>query len=168
MDWPYLHYAQFTPKGHSLIMVYNYDIFYRLGPRTYESYRVTDDAIPGVIYNGIPDWLYEGNVSEWLFWSNCASCCELWWVMSETVNDTNNCWKSSVSYKKFFILIEEILSAPSAIWMSTDGYLMLFGSFNDSLVEEQKFPWYGTTSSSSGNTNLYPEIRSLRLVSLVY
>lgn len=62
MDWPYLHYAQFTPKGHSLIMVYNYDIFYRLGPRTYESYRVTDDAIPGVIYNGIPDWLYEGNV----------------------------------------------------------------------------------------------------------
>ncbi|XP_037042079.1 inactive dipeptidyl peptidase 10 [Bradysia coprophila] len=115
MDWPYLHYAQFTPKGHSLIMVYNYDIFYRLGPRTYESYRVTDDAIPGVIYNGIPDWLYE----------------------------------------------EEILSAPSAIWMSTDGYLMLFGSFNDSLVEEQKFPWYGTTSSSS-NTNLYPEIRSLR------
>lgn len=61
-----------------------------------------------------------------------------------------------------FLFTEEILSAPSAIWMSTDGYLMLFGSFNDSLVEEQKFPWYGTTSSSSGNTNLYPEIRSLR------
>ncbi len=49
--------------------------------------------------------------------------------------------------------------------MSSDGYLMLFGSFNDSLVDEQKFPWYGTTSQSSGNTNLYPEIRSLRLVS---
>lgn len=60
MDWPYLHYAQFTPKGHSLVMVYNYDIYYRLGPRTYQSYRVTEDAIPGIIYNGIPDWLYEG------------------------------------------------------------------------------------------------------------
>lgn len=48
--------------------------------------------------------------------------------------------------------------------MSTDGYLMLFGSFNDSMVEEQKFSWYGTTGSMSGNTNLYPEIRSLRLV----
>lgn len=60
MDWPFLHHAQFTPKGHSLIMVYNYDIYYRLGPRTYQSYRVTDDAMPGIIYNGIPDWLYEG------------------------------------------------------------------------------------------------------------
>lgn len=60
LDWPYLHHAQFTPKGHSLIMVYNYDIYYRLGPRTYQSFRVTDDAIPGIIYNGIPDWLYEG------------------------------------------------------------------------------------------------------------
>lgn len=60
MNWPFLHYAQFTPKGHSLVMVYNYDIYYRLGPRTYQSYRVTDDAIPGIIYNGIPDWLYEG------------------------------------------------------------------------------------------------------------
>lgn len=60
MEWPFLHYAQFTPKGHSLIMVYNYDIYYRLGPRSYQSYRVTDDAIAGVIYNGIPDWLYEG------------------------------------------------------------------------------------------------------------
>lgn len=60
MEWPYLHHAQFTTKGHSLIIVYKYDIYYRLGPRTYQSFRVTDDAIPGVIYNGIPDWLYEG------------------------------------------------------------------------------------------------------------
>lgn len=71
-------------------------------------------------------------------------------------------FKQTINFPNLFT--EEILSSPSAIWMSTDGYLMLFGSFNDSMVEEQKFPWYGTTSSTSGNTNLYPEIRSLRLV----
>lgn len=64
MEWPHLHHAQFTTKGHSLIIVYNYDIYYRLGPRTYQTYRVTNDAIPGIIYNGIPDWLYEGNLNR--------------------------------------------------------------------------------------------------------
>lgn len=58
--------------------------------------------------------------------------------------------------------LEELLSSPAAIWMSTDGYLMLYGSFNDSLVEEQRFSWYGTTNALSGNAYLYPEIRSLR------
>lgn len=61
INWPLLHHAQFTGKAHSLIMVYNYDIYYRLGPSTFQSYRVTADAVPGIIYNGIPDWLYEGN-----------------------------------------------------------------------------------------------------------
>lgn len=41
-------------------MVYNYDIYYRFGPRAHQSYRVTNTGIPGIIYNGIPDWLYEG------------------------------------------------------------------------------------------------------------
>lgn len=59
-EWPYLHHAQFAPEGHSLVMVYNYDIYYRRGPRSHQSYRVTSDAVPGVVSNGIPDWLYEG------------------------------------------------------------------------------------------------------------
>lgn len=60
IEWPLLNFAQFTPKGHSLIIIHNYDIYYRLGPKSYQSYRVTNDAIPGIIYNGVPDWLYEG------------------------------------------------------------------------------------------------------------
>lgn len=47
----------------------------------------------------------------------------------------------------------------TAIWLSNDGHLMLYGSFNDTSVMEQKFSWYGTTA---GTTNTYPEIRSLR------
>lgn len=59
-EWPFLLYAQFTPRGHSLVMVYNYDIYYKTGPKSAQSYRITKTAIPGIIYNGVPDWLYEG------------------------------------------------------------------------------------------------------------
>lgn len=42
--------------------------------------------------------------------------------------------------------------------MSADGHMLVFATFNDSLVEELRFPWYG----SSGEGRLYPDIRSLR------
>jgi hypothetical protein len=42
-------------------MVYNYDIYYKTGPKSVQSYRITSTGIPGTIYNGVPDWLYEGN-----------------------------------------------------------------------------------------------------------
>uniref|UniRef100_A0A1A9ZFA6 Venom dipeptidyl peptidase 4 n=1 Tax=Glossina pallidipes TaxID=7398 RepID=A0A1A9ZFA6_GLOPL len=138
-EWPYLHYARFTPYSNALILVYNYDIYYCQGARSQQVHRITRDAIPGIIYNGIPDWLYE----------------------------------------------EEILNSNNAIWMSHDGHMMLYASFNDSLVQEQHFAWYGTAgdsdsgvglfglgvgtlastlSGTSGHTDayLYPEIRSLR------
>lgn len=53
---------------------------------------------------------------------------------------------------------EEILGTNSAIWMSRDGMLMVFATFNDSLVEELRFPWYGSIKDG----RLYPDIRSLR------
>lgn len=115
-EWPYLLHAQFTPRGHSLVMVYNYDIYFRTGPNSQQVFRVTKTGVPGVIYNGIPDWLYE----------------------------------------------EEILSSNTALWMSNDGHLMVHASFNDTFVLEQNFAWFGTVNSATGNTNLYPEIRSLR------
>ena len=42
-------------------MVYNYDIYYLLSPRGEQSYRVTKTAVPGIISNGVTDWLYEGD-----------------------------------------------------------------------------------------------------------
>lgn len=51
-----------------------------------------------------------------------------------------------------------MISSNSALWMSKDGHMMLYATFNDSLVEEQKFPWYG----GGEEAYLYPEIRSLR------
>lgn len=65
--------------------------------------------------------------------------------------------------------VEEILGDDNAIWMSDDGYLMLYASFNDSLVQEQMFSWYGMDKNSWYNSDdneeralLYPEIKSVR------
>ncbi|KAH8333609.1 hypothetical protein KR059_001206, partial [Drosophila kikkawai] len=146
-EWPYLHFARFTPAGNAMVWVQGYDIYYRTEVRSPTVHRITHDAVPGVVYNGIPDWLYE----------------------------------------------EEILHANNAIWMSDNGQLMLYATFNDTHVQEQHFAWYGTTGSSGGaaaaaaaaaaagggggagtggnggsagtsnpHANLYPEIRSLR------
>ncbi|KAI7815344.1 DPP10, partial [Rhyzopertha dominica] len=109
---PYLLAAKWMEKGHGIVMVYDYDIYYRPSPTSHQWYRITNTAIPGVIGNGVPDWLYE----------------------------------------------EEFLYSNSALWPSPDGHMLLFATFNDTLVEELRFPWYG----SPGVDNLYPDIRSLR------
>lgn len=59
-EWPYLHFAHFTPHFNAIVLVYNYDIYYCQGARSQFVHRITRDAAPGVIFNGIPDWLYEG------------------------------------------------------------------------------------------------------------
>lgn len=59
---PYLLLAQWTPlNGHGLVMVQDYDIYYRTSPMSI-GYRVTNTAVPGILSNGVPDWLYEGKV----------------------------------------------------------------------------------------------------------
>lgn len=55
-------------------------------------------------------------------------------------------------------MAEEILGSNNALWMSSDGHMILYASFNDTLVEELQFPWYGSVSED----RLYPDIRSLR------
>lgn len=57
---------------------------------------------------------------------------------------------------------EHLLYTDPAIWMSSDGHLMLYGIFNNTLVEEQYYTWYGTTNSTTSQSNLYPEIRRIR------
>lgn len=113
IDWPYLLHAEFTPKGQAIVIVYDYNIHYKPSARSNQSYPLTKTQEWGIIYNGVPDWLYE----------------------------------------------EEILQSNKAIWLSNDGHLMLYGVFNDSLVQEQQYSWY---SNANGDINLYPEIRSLR------
>lgn len=55
-----LIHAEWAPRGHALVLVHEYDIYYKPNPRANTTYRVTRDAVPGQTYNGVPDWLYEG------------------------------------------------------------------------------------------------------------
>ena len=50
-------------------MVQDYDIYYKTSPTSSSEYRVTDTAVPGIVANGFPDWLYEGNPGD--FWKAC-------------------------------------------------------------------------------------------------
>lgn len=59
-DHPFLLLAQWAPKGHALVMVQDYNIFYRKTPTSHAGYKVTYSAVPGVVSHGVPDWLYEG------------------------------------------------------------------------------------------------------------
>lgn len=59
---PFLLDAAWAGRGSALLMVYDYDIYYKPAANATKSYRITNTAVPGVICNGIPDWLYEG---EW-------------------------------------------------------------------------------------------------------
>lgn len=45
-------------------MVQDYDIYFRPSPTSPHWYRITDTAVPGVISNGVPDWLYEGSTLQ--------------------------------------------------------------------------------------------------------
>lgn len=43
-------------------MISENDIYLRLTPAATEDIRLTDTGVPGVIYNGMPDWLYQEEV----------------------------------------------------------------------------------------------------------
>lgn len=44
-----------------MVVVHNGDIYYKGNPKDKKStLRLTYTGQPGVIFNGIPDWLYEG------------------------------------------------------------------------------------------------------------
>ncbi len=52
--------VKWSPAGHSFVFVYEGDIYYYPNPKQNKTFRLTSSARPGIIYNGIPDWLYEG------------------------------------------------------------------------------------------------------------
>ncbi|CAL8070496.1 unnamed protein product [Orchesella dallaii] len=60
--------VKWAPAGHAFVLIHEGDIFYYPNPKMNRTYRLTTSAQPGIIYNGIPDWLYE----EEIFGSNSA------------------------------------------------------------------------------------------------
>ena len=54
--------VQWVPGNeHSLVIVFRNDIYYIADIEKLENFvRVTSSGKDGIIFNGIPDWLYEG------------------------------------------------------------------------------------------------------------
>ncbi|XP_076291931.1 A-type potassium channel modulatory protein DPP6 isoform X2 [Lasioglossum baleicum] len=57
-----LQHAVWLGNTTGLLMISENDIYVRMGPSASEDARLTDTGVPGVIYNGVPDWLYQEEV----------------------------------------------------------------------------------------------------------
>ena len=72
-DNPEIQYISWAPKGHSLVMVCHYNIWYTSDPTT-SMVQVQDnlDGLENQIYNGIPEWAYEEEMlgsNNAIYWS---------------------------------------------------------------------------------------------------
>ena len=68
---PELVLAEWDTVGSGIVMVdARYNILYKKSVKDEEVHRITDDGVPGVIHNGVPDWVYEGNECSFLFIGN--------------------------------------------------------------------------------------------------
>lgn len=61
---PFLQHVVWAPKGNALAFVYRNDIYYKTSALTSHVYRITNTGQPGVVFNGVPDWLYEGKIRK--------------------------------------------------------------------------------------------------------
>ncbi|XP_069158727.1 venom dipeptidyl peptidase 4 isoform X2 [Procambarus clarkii] len=60
---PSLVLARWAPVGSGLVMVDDqYNIVYKRAANTPEVHRITDTGRPGLLYNGVPDWVYEEEI----------------------------------------------------------------------------------------------------------
>lgn len=51
---------------------------------------------------------------------------------------------------------EEFLKDGSAVWFAPDGKSLVYASFNDSMVGQIRYPYFG------GPKDLYPSVHSIR------
>ncbi|KAF8793998.1 Inactive dipeptidyl peptidase 10 like protein [Argiope bruennichi] len=87
--------ATWGPKGNQMAYVYKNNIYYV--PKVNGThYAVTNNGVEGIIFNGVPDWLYEEEILK----SNRA----LWWspdgnqICFATLNDT----KTGIYYYNWY------------------------------------------------------------------
>lgn len=55
-----LQYAAWLGNSTALVIIYDNDLYLRQSPADEEDTRLTFTGYPDIIYNGVPDWLYQG------------------------------------------------------------------------------------------------------------
>ena len=59
---PFLQYASWSPDGTAVVFVYNNDIYYKPKVEKDLVCRITNTGKQNILYNGVPDWLYENEI----------------------------------------------------------------------------------------------------------
>lgn len=62
-----LQYAAWLGNTTSLVIVVDNNIYLKQSPSDEEDIRITNTGQPDLIYNGVPDWLYQGKFSSLFF-----------------------------------------------------------------------------------------------------
>lgn len=56
-----LQYAAWLGNTTSLVIIIDNDIYLKQSPSDEDDIRITTTGQPDLFYNGVPDWLYQGN-----------------------------------------------------------------------------------------------------------
>lgn len=135
----HLQLAKWAPVGSGIVYILNNNIYYVSSPENAERpIQITRDGIPGIIYNGVPDWVYEGT-------KLCA------------------CTKENIV--NYFLFSEEVLGSGSAVWFSPNGKRLAFAFFNDSHVPEYHYFIYGNPGALDSQ---YPDLITLKYPKVRY
>ncbi|VEN46328.1 unnamed protein product, partial [Callosobruchus maculatus] len=84
---PFLQYATWSPDGTAVAFIYDNDIYYKPKVEKDLVCRITSSGQPGVIFNGVTDWLYENYIlqTSGVVWFSPDSI----YLLYLTFNDTN-------------------------------------------------------------------------------
>ncbi|KAJ6649253.1 Inactive dipeptidyl peptidase 10 [Pseudolycoriella hygida] len=82
-----LQYAAWLGNTTSLIIVVDNDIYIRQSPSDEEDIRITHSGLPDLVYNGVPDWLYQEEIfsTPEAIWSSQDGS----HILYASFNDTN-------------------------------------------------------------------------------
>jgi inactive dipeptidyl peptidase 10 len=140
-----MQHAEWLGNSTSLVLVHENDIYLRQSPADEEDIRLTSTGVPGLIYNGVTDWLYQGMHNE----------------KSQA--------QEEFSFKiNFSSHAEEILKSQKAMWSSIDGYFFLYATFNDSNVGQMNFPWFSSNTLLRSGENVCLKVDILHFSSHTY
>ena len=53
-----------APEGNGFVYVHRNNIYYRPTAANIGEVQLTRTGVPGIIYHGIPDWVYEGKTDH--------------------------------------------------------------------------------------------------------
>ncbi|XP_059485201.1 inactive dipeptidyl peptidase 10-like isoform X3 [Neocloeon triangulifer] len=101
-EHPHLQQVQWSPRGNALAFVYKNDVFFRPAANNADTVRVSSSGQPGVVFNGVPDWLYEEEIlkSARAFWFSKDGAMLLFATFNDTaVGEMQFSWYGGLAEK---------------------------------------------------------------------